>query len=227
MQIGDGIWITEGDIVDFYSFAYPTRSVIIRLGNGDLWVWSPVKLTPALKHGVDELGPVAHLVSPNKIHHLYLQDWNEAYAKARLWGPRSTIRKRTDLSFQSALNDDAPPDWRGEIDQVWFRGSFLLDEVEFFHRASRTAIITDFSQSFSDRFLREHWRWWQRPIARLWKITKGFAPLEVRLSFLDRKAARTALQRLLSWDAKQVIVAHGDWKQRDGAAYLKRAFSWV
>jgi hypothetical protein len=29
--IGDSIWLVEGDVVDFYGFPYPTRSVIVRL----------------------------------------------------------------------------------------------------------------------------------------------------------------------------------------------------
>ena len=106
--IGDGIWLAEGRIVNFYGFAYPTRSVIVRLEGGGLWVWSPIELTPDLKHLVDELGEVAHLVSPNKIHHLFLEDWSAAYPNARLWGPQSTIAKRGDLSFETPLEDSSP-----------------------------------------------------------------------------------------------------------------------
>ena len=42
---------------------------------------------------------VAHLVSPNKLHHLYLAEWKSAYPEAKLWGPELTIRRRRDLSF--------------------------------------------------------------------------------------------------------------------------------
>ena len=48
---------------------------------------------------VDALGRVAHLVSPNRIHHLYLGDWKALYPAARLWGPASTISKRSDLAL--------------------------------------------------------------------------------------------------------------------------------
>ena len=27
-QIGDSLWLAEGDIVDFFSFPYPTRTII-------------------------------------------------------------------------------------------------------------------------------------------------------------------------------------------------------
>ncbi|MEJ2604810.1 MAG: DUF4336 domain-containing protein, partial [Gammaproteobacteria bacterium] len=129
--VGNALWLAEGEIVSFYGFPYPTRSVIARLDNGDLWIWSPVRLTDALRSAVDALGRVAHLVSPNKLHHLYLQDWQAAWPDALLWGPASTIDKRPDLEFQPPLEDEAPAPWRGEIDQFWFRGSKAMDEIVF------------------------------------------------------------------------------------------------
>ena len=228
-RIGDGIWLAEGRIVNFYGFAYPTRSVIVRLEGGGLWVWSPIELTPDLKHMVDERGEVAHLVSPNKIHHLFLEDWSAAYPTAKLWGPQSTVKKRGDLNFEPPLEDTPPADWAAQIDQAWFRGSPVMDEVVFFHRPSRTAILADLSENFGDDFLARHWSWWQRPIARVWKIVVGYgyAPLEWRLSFIRREHARTALRKMLAWDPQRVIMAHGEWQKENGRAYLERAFAWL
>ena len=191
-QIHDALWLVEGQIVSFYGFPYPTRSIVARLGNGDLWVWSLVKLRPELRADLETLGPVRHLVSPNKLHHLYLRDWQIAYPRAQLWGPLSTIRKRRDLKFRDPLRDSVPPEWGSDIDQVWFRGSFAMDEIVFFHRPSRTVIVADLIEAFSDRFLREHWRWWQRPLARIDGIVadKALAPLEWRCrSSIERRRA--------------------------------------
>ena len=96
-QMHDALWVAEGEIVSFFGAPYPTRSAIVQLENGDLWIWSPVKLTAALRAEVDLLGPVRHLVSPNKLHHLYLAEWKAAFPEAQLWGPQSTIKKRPDL----------------------------------------------------------------------------------------------------------------------------------
>jgi hypothetical protein len=180
VPVGDGIWILEGGNVSFYGFAYPTRCVIIRLPAGGLWVWSPIALTPDVRRQVDALGTPEHLVSPNKIHHLYLQDWKAAWPDARLWGPQSTIDKRTDLAFEAALDDTVPPDWQDALDMVRFDGSAVMDEVVFFHRPSATVILADLSEHFSRRFLIRHWKPWQRWIAGLWGIVegKGYAPLE-------------------------------------------------
>jgi len=227
-QIHDVLWIAEGEIVSFFGAAYPTRSVIARLDDGQLWIWSPVKLTGDLRAEVEKLGPVRHLVSPNKLHHLYLEEWKAAFPDAKLWGPRSTIRKCAGLPFQRALEDTPPPEWGRDIDQAWFRGSFAMDEIVFFHRPSATAIVADLIQTFSDRFLKEHWGWW-RFLARLDGLTQdqACAPLEWRLSFLNRAPARRARDKVLGWNSQQVVVAHGEWARTNGNALLAKSFRWL
>jgi hypothetical protein len=228
-KIGSSIWLADGGTVDFYGFPYPTRMVVVRLTDGDLWIWSPIQLTDALRVGVDALGPVGHLVSPNRIHHLFLGDWKAVYPEARLWGPASTIRKRRDLEFEAPLTDDPPPDWAGQIDQFWFTGSPFLDEVVFFHRESSTAILADLSENFSAAFLEQHWSSWKRRIARVWKIVEpwGYAPLELRLSWWRKTAARQTLARLLDSDPRQVVMAHGEWQSGNGREYLASVFRWL
>jgi len=227
-QVHDTLWVAEGEIVSFFGLPYPTRSVIARLKNGDLWIWSPVRLTAALRTEVDRLGSVRHLVSPNKLHHLYLQEWKAAYPEAQLWGPQSTIKKRPDIKFREAVLDSPPPEWLFEIDQAWFHGSFAMDEIVFLHRPSATAIIADLIQTFSDHFLREHWGRW-RFLARLDGLTQdqACAPLEWRLSFINRAPARRARDKVLSWNCRCVIVAHGKWPRTNGNAFLAKSFRWL
>lgn len=227
-QVHEALWIAEGEIVSFFGIAYPTRCVIARLENGDLWVWSPTKLTPGLRAEVDGLGPVRHLVSPNKLHHLYLQEWKSAYPDAALWGPQSVIKKRRDLPFREALEDSPPPEWLPDIDQAWFRGSFAMDEIVFLHRPSATVIVADLIQTFSDHFLREHWGVW-RFLARLDGLTQdqACAPREWRMSFINRAPARRARDKVLSWNCHRVIVAHGVWTRANGNAFLAKSFRWL
>lgn len=228
LQLHDTLWLVDGGIVSFYGAPYPTRSVIARLGNGDLWVWSPVKLTADLRAAVNRLGPVRHLVSPNKLHHLYLKEWKEAFPGASLWAPQSTIKKCSGLSFRAALRGDPPVAWLPDIDQAWFRGSFAMDEIVFLHRPSSTVIIADLVQTFSDRFLRDHWGVW-RFLARVDGLTedKACAPFEWRLSFINRAPARAARDKMLGWNCQRVIVAHGEWIRSHGNAQLMKSFKWL
>ena len=228
-KLAENIWVAEGDIVDFHGFPYPTRSVIVRLASGALWCWSPVALTPALKTAIDRIGRPMHLVSPNKIHHIYLQDWKAVWPDAALWGPASTIRKRPDLTFEAPLENEPSAAWEGAIDQIWFDGSPVMDEIVFLHQPSQTAILADLSENFSEAFVRRYWKGWKRWIAKPWGITegKGQAPLEWRLSFIRRKATRAARDRLLAWNPRQVVMAHGEIQRENGLAFLKRSFAWL
>jgi hypothetical protein len=227
-QAHDALWVAEGQNVSFFGAPYPTRSAIVRLESGDLWVWSPVKLTADLRAEVDRLGPVRHLVSPNKLHHLYLSEWKHAFPDAQLWGPRSTIRKRPELEFREALQDDPPSEWRPDIDQAWFRGSFAMDEIVFLHRPSATAIVADLIQTFGDAFLQKHWGWYGF-LARLDGLTQSqaCAPLEWRLSFVNRAPARQARDKVLSWQCQNLIVAHGEPPGAISPAFLARSFRWL
>ena len=228
-RIDGALWIVAGEIVSFLGFPFPTRSVIVRLAGGDLWVWSPVRLTPDLRGDLDRQGCVRHLVSPNKMHHLYLKDWSQAYPQAQLRGPQSTIRKCPDLKFRGALEDCVPSDWRPDIDLAWFRGSRAVDEIIFFHGPSHAVMVADLIAALREEFLREHGGWWQLPLARfLGMMADDYrAPLDWRLSFLlvDRAPALAARVKILSWDCERLIMAHGEWRRADG--FLERKLEWL
>jgi len=172
---------------------------------------------------------VAHLVSPNKLHHLYLGEWKEAYPNAKLWGPLSTIKRRPELVFEPPLQDSSPPEWGGAIDQAWFRGSLIMDEIVFFHCPSGVAIFADLIEAFNEEFLCAHWSAWRRWLARLDGITLAapHAPLEWRLSFLCRGPARAARDKILGWPIKQAVIAHGAWPSANASEFVRGALAWV
>jgi hypothetical protein len=225
ISLGENIWIADGPIVPFLHFPYPTRMAIARLANGELFVWSPIALTPELKAQVEALGPVKHLVSPNKLHHLSLSDWHAAFPQSRLYASPGLARKRPDIDFDAELGDTAEPAWAGEIGQVLMAGSFAMTEIVFFHRASRTALFADLIEN-----LRPDWfKGWRRIVARLDGIVmpNGGAPREWRLSFTNRRAARAALARILAWQPERVVMAHGEIVHSGGTDFIRNSFRWL
>jgi hypothetical protein len=228
-ELGPDLWVADGGVVSFFGFDYPTRMVVVRLEGGGLWLWSPIAPNPELEAEVRALGPVRHLVSPNKLHHLFLAAWRDRFPEAKLWGTASTIAKLGNLGFSGTLTDDPPPDWAGQIDQYHFTNSRFLDEMTFFHRKSRTAIIADLSQPFSRAFLKRHWPWWLRAIAKMARMVEGwgYPPVELRFSFRHRASARAKVRALIEEGPEHVVVAHGEIVRSGGADFLRRAFSWL
>jgi hypothetical protein len=145
-EFGPSLYVADGPTVSFYGFPYPTRMAVVRLSDGSVWVWSPIALSDALLKSVDAIGSVRHIVSPNKIHHLFLAEWADHWPEARVYAPPGLVQRRPDLHFDEELSDEPAPAWASDMDQVIFRGSFAMEEVVFFHRASRTAIICDLIQ---------------------------------------------------------------------------------
>lgn len=220
------LWLADGSVVPFLRFfPYPTRMAVVRLASGDLWVWSPVALDDGLAAEVDALGPVRHLVAPNLLHHLFLGDWARRYPEGRLYAPPGLARKRPDLAFDAELGDRPDPAWGGEIESLVFRGSFAIDEVLFFHRPSRTALVCDLVQ----RFEPDRVHGLSGAIMRLWGLVgeDGSTPREWRATFWNRRAARAAKRRALAWDPERLVIAHGACAAQDGRRVLARGLRWV
>ncbi|MGH7924778.1 MAG: DUF4336 domain-containing protein [Candidatus Binatus sp.] len=224
-EIARDIWIADGPCVSFFGFPYPTRMKVVRLSDGSLWVWSPIHLTEQLSAELKLYGPVRHLVSPNKIHHLFLGEWVQAWPDARLYASPGLARRRRDLSFDAELGDAPDPAWSADIDQAIVHGSFFMDEVVFFHRGSRTAIVTDLVQRFDPATLPG----WRRTVMTLDGMVgaNGSTPREWRLSFWNRAAARRAKRKILDWNPERVIIAHGEWIRENGRDVLERALAWM
>jgi len=219
------IWIADGPSVSFFGFPYPTRMTVVRLADGSLWVCSPIALSATLADAINALGPVRHLVSPNKLHHLFLAQWAQAWPAARLYASPGLARRRRDLTFAGELGDGPDPAWAADIDQVIFHGSFVMEEVVFFHRASRSVIVGDLVQKFDPTTLRG----WRGALMRLDGLVgpDGSTPHEWRLSFWNRRAARAALRKALAWDPQRVLIAHGEWVRENGRAALARSLRWI
>ncbi len=225
-EFGPEIWICEGPVVPFYfGFYYPTRMAVIKLTEGGLFVWSPIALSSALMGEVDELGPVRFVVSPNLLHHLFLSEWKIAYPGARLYASPGLRRRRRDLTFDAELGDRPSAEWAPDIDQVLVHGSLMMTEAVFFHRASRTAIFADLIENLAP----DWYTGWRRVIARLGGILapNPGTPRDWRASFINRRAARRALGRILAWPIERVLIAHGEPVETNGGAFVRAAFGWL
>lgn len=225
IEFGPYLYMADGPTVSFYGFPYPTRMAVARLSDGSAWVWSPVALTESLASAVESIGPVRYIVSPNKIHHLFLGEWADRWPEAELFAPPGLAKRRRDLHFTGELGDAPESRWAEDIDQVIFRGSFAMEEVVFFHRASRTVIICDLIQRHDEAKMHG----WKGKLMRLDSLVgeRGSTPREWRASFLHRRFARAARRKVLDWPADRLLIAHGQCAESGANAIISRALSWI
>jgi len=231
--VASGVWIVDGPIVRMAALGgsapFTSRMTVARLADGALWCHSPIAPDPTLFAAIDALGPVRHLVSPNKLHYAHIAAWKRRYPDAVAWASPG-VRERAasqniEVAFDAELGDAPEPAWATELDQLHFRGSRVFEEVVFLHRASATLILTDLIENFEAAKLGTAMRW----IARLGGVLDpdGKTPLDMRFTFRDRAAARACLQRVMDWRPQRVILAHGRCYLDHGEAELRRAFRWL
>ncbi len=225
----EGLWLIDGPAIRFYGLPFSTRATVVQLDNGDLWVHSPTQLSDALRLELDAIGPVRHLIAPNWIHYAYINEWQAAFPEATAWAApgvaRRAAKKGLTLKFDHDLGPDAEAPWADQIDQMIVEGSKIHREAVFFHRVSRTLVLTDLIQNFETAKLPV----WMRPLIWLAGIDdpNGRMPPDMRKSFRDGDALGQSIERMLAWNPRRVILAHGRWYESNGKAELERAFKKV
>jgi hypothetical protein len=230
--LAENIWIVDGPVIHmrwlWTSLPFPTRMTIVRLSDGSLWVHSPTELDPALKAEIDALGPVRFLVAPSKIHYWWVRDWQVAYPDAMSFAaPRVDEKARGRGAVFNRVLDDAPvPEWKGEIAHVLVAGQFLC-EADFFHVASRTLVLTDLIENFESEKLHG---WFWRLVCRLGGVLDphGSMPRDLRATFAGhRDGVRAAVETMIGWHPRRIVIAHGRCYDAAAEAELRRAFAWV
>lgn len=110
-EVGPSIWTYAGEPVNVYGLHYPTRMSIVRLIGDELWLHSPETMRAGLREALACLGEVRYLISPNKLHHLFLSEWTQAYPSARTYGAPGLARKRPDIRFDAELSAIPQDEW--------------------------------------------------------------------------------------------------------------------
>lgn len=223
---GEGIWTVNGPEVSYSlggaTIPCPTRMTLVKLHDGSLWLHSPVSCDPELVAAVSALGSVSAIVAPNTLHYTFLADWARAFPAASTYAAPNLNTKIPHVAF-SVLGEQHFDKWRGDIDlHLIALGSFT--EVVFFHRPSRTLIVTDLMQNFEASRV-------QSALVRLLLMLGGATgpngrpSIEIRLAaLLHRAALRRGVEQMLAWGPTGIILSHGECYQTDGVAEIKRAF---
>jgi hypothetical protein len=224
-EFASNLWIIEGPPVRFIGIPIPTRMIVVKLANGSLWVNSPVSVPSDMLDRITALGPVRYLVAPTKLHVWRLEEWHTLFPEAELWMPFPIPNEFEHFPSASILGDTPPQGWKDDLDQLVFKGNSFIEEIHFLHKDSRTVILGDFIQN--------HPPVKGKPLRKaLFKLAgvaypNGGVPLDIRLSFTNRKLARQSLKKLLSWDFDKLILAHGVCIGSNAKTFVKRAFRWL
>lgn len=217
-NLASDLWtVSTGFFSAEWNVTVPVRMTVIRLKNGRVLIHSPVPIGPELRSAVEELGQPAALIAPNLFHHLFVSEWKSAFPAAKIFCVLGLETIRSDIKFDGVLDNVAAAEWRGEVDQMLVEGIPMYGEMVFFHRSSRTLIVSDVvfnytaAQAASDP-----------------GVVAGFGPdRRIKAAITDPNAARASVEGILRWPFERVILAHGDIVDSGGYERFREGFAFL
>ncbi len=221
------IWIFEYPI-RFGGMDLFARTTIIRLNNGELVIHDPSSLDKDIKSEIDSLGVVKYIIAPGNYHHLFVTDFQEKYPSAETFICPGLERKRPDLKFDWILGEKPDARLGGTLEQALIQGTRFIWEVAFFHKPSKTLILVDLLENIGDNYQHKAGLWlqfWWKIIFRMWNNPKA-AP-EYQMGWGNKKFVKNGLNKILSWNAERVILAHGENIEKNVHSVLSTAWEKV
>ena len=184
-----------------------TRMTVVRVGDGQLVLIAPCPIDDDLEAAIRERGDVAAIVAPNGFHHFYFLAALERFPDAVPFLAEGVAAKLGQSPPGARpLGGEPDPIWKADLEQLEIPGAPKLNEVVFFHPASRTLILTDFCFHFDPPPTG-----WTGFFLRLAGVHGKLAVSRLLRSMLkDRASVRTAVDRILEWDFDRIIVTHGE-----------------
>ncbi len=222
-SVGEGLWTASAPL-KLMGAEIGTRMTVVALPEGGLALISPISIDDALATALAGLGEVRALIAPNAMHHLFLGDAQTRYPEAICFLAEGVERK---LGARPAGARDLgeTPDalWRGVLEQIVIPGIPLLNEVVFFHPASKSLILTDLLFNYDPApggwtglFLWLDGAYGSLAMSRL-----------LRLVAKDRAGLRAAIEAIRAWDFARILVTHGTNVEQEAQARFARAMAAI
>lgn len=227
-KIDENIWVAEQPF-RYFGLSVGTRMTVIRFNNGELAVISPIQIDQETNEQINQLGNLQYIIAPNLFHYLFLSHFQALYPLAKVYAVSGLKSKIPEIFIDQVL-ENSGENILGELEFLLFEGfkTFLtsgalpLNEYVFFHRASQTLILTDTAFHFDESF----------PMSTklVSKIMGGYKKLRPslleQLATQEKEKVKKSVQKVLQWDFKRVIVAHGSIVEDDAKKQFQEGYEW-
>ncbi len=228
-QIDDRLWVAEQPF-KFLGLEVGTRMTVIKLSDNSIVLISPIKIDSQIREQLDTFGLVRYIIAPNLFHYLYLARVQQIYPQAQTIAPPGLAAKQPDLKIDRVFTQD-PIEFDSELEFVRFEGFRvfmppqvkIINEIVFYHPASKTLIITDSAFNFDRSF----------PLTTQLAARVLGSYLELKPYLLDKIAShdkqklKQSIDKILAWDFQRVIMAHGTIVEHEAKARLSAGYYWL
>jgi len=154
--VSDSLYCAVSSIPMLNGLLLPVRMTIIKLrprigdnsGRNELLLYSPIRYDNALHMEIEELGQVRYILSPNKVHYLFVEEYLDNFPEAEFYAAPGLKERIPELDKGKILRGQPESGWAEEVDQVLTGGNSFFSEAVLFHKATKVLIVADFIVNF-------------------------------------------------------------------------------
>ena len=215
---GDNIWAVRIDL-NMGPINISTQMTIVRLPDQSLILLSPVTINSTLKAAINALGTVSHIVSPNNFHHLYANDAILAFPNAQYVCSNSLSKRIKSLPQHIDLHTLSTSTWQNQLEIIRVSPSHMGDEVVFFHKESKTLIITDLFQCITGKVNVA-----TRIFACLAGVRNNFGISRLFKTMIKNKQEfKDSFEHMQRWEYNTVLLPHNTNITKDAKQAVQHA----
>lgn len=197
----------------------PTTTTALRTSRGVILI-SPGKNIADFESELAAFGRVTDIVAPNLFHHICLHRAQKIYTQATLWGVSGFTEKRADLNWDKVLSEKTW-NYQDEIEVIEIKGAPVATETVFFHKSSKTLVVTDLFFNILDAKGIGSWI-----VLKMFGTYRRFALSKFYLKLAtDRASFKDSLAKVAALDFDKIVMAHGDPVTENARALFERALT--
>jgi hypothetical protein len=218
--IGENLWIVRKEfrVPGFGNLG--GCATIMAYEPGKLMIVSPVRFEDAEFKEIGKLGEVRYLVSPNPVHHIYLPRAKRAFPKALVAGPPRSALKQEDLDFDVILTEETKFPWAAGVDTFRIQARAPLDEeYAFFHRESKTLVVTDFVFN-----IQNPGNWMNQMFLKLNGADRRLGMTRLGKLMFKPASVHANVDKMLALKPENLVMCHGEPVIGGAVSRLKKSF---
>lgn len=195
----------------------PVTSVCVPVTNGLVLISPGSQLQ---QEQLKSLGNVTDIVAPSFLHAAGVLKATQAFPQARVWGPRSIAKVKSNIKWTHELSKEVWP-YNDELHILEIKGMPKVREFAFIHKKSKTLILCDLC--FNIRDAKGFGAWL---IQNLFGTYNQFAMSRFFAKFIkDRKQFEQSVSEIMSFDFENICVSHGSLIKGNGKNLLYQALA--
>ncbi len=211
------LWTLDGS----WRNKFARRMTVAKTDSQNLFVHSPVQLTPAEKNWLDSLGTVSWIMAPNKFHCSDFPWMAEQYPNSKLIGPSN--KPFPSLNGRSLSFTNQPQQFGHNLELIPIEGT-RIEEAALYQKSTQTLIVCDLVFNMGDVFSGV-----EKFLMNANRVGGHLGPSRL-MKFAFTKNRNELLKSVTSLSQRpisRIIMNHGDIFEGDGSKILRKSFTEI